>query len=230
MLSTFGDRIWVVNGPIITAAAGFHYPTRMAIMQLNAGGLVIWSPTELTNDLEQHIRALGPVVHIIAPNTLHHMYAAQWCDAFPQAALHGAPGLVEKRADLTFATTLTNTAHPDWEGQIDQVVIGGNAITTEVVFFHVSSQTTLFTDLLQQMPKTWFSGWRRIIAQLDGMTGPEPAVPRKFRIAFRDKTEARRAITKVLTWPTHNVLMAHGTPILHDGHAFLRRAFSWLLK
>ena len=40
----------------------------------------------------------------------------------------------------------------------------GNAITTEVVFFHARSGTVLFTDLVQQLPAHWFSGWRALVA------------------------------------------------------------------
>ena len=47
----------------------------------------------------------------------------------------------------------------------------GNAITTEAVFFHRKSGVALFCDLLQHFPPGWFTGWRAVIAKLDGMTG-----------------------------------------------------------
>jgi hypothetical protein len=116
----------------------------------------------------------------------------------------------------------------EWAGEIDQVLVPGNLITAEVVFFHHKSGTVLFTDLIQQFPDHWFSGWRAIVARLDLMVGPEPRVPRKFRNTFVNRRAARAALTRILAWPAEKVLMAHGTPIEEDGRAFIRRAFRWL--
>ena len=117
---------------------------------------------------------------------------------------------------------------PDWAGQIDQVVVAGNVITRETVFFHKESGTALFTDLLQQLPAGWFSGWRGFIARWDLMVAAEPSVPRKFRLAFTDRNAARAAVDRILAWPVEKVLMAHGTPVDTNGQAVLRRAFGWL--
>ena len=83
----------------------------------------------------------------------------------------------------------------------------------------------VWNPLLQQMPKGWYRGWRGIVARLDGMLGQEPAVPRKFRMALGRDAATSAAIKKVLGWPAERVIMAHGTPVLAEGAAFLRRAF-----
>jgi hypothetical protein len=64
---------------------------------------------------------------------------------------------------------------------------------------------------------------------LDLMTAAEPSVPRKFRVAFGDRSAARASIHRVLAWPARKVLMAHGQPVTGDGQVFLRRAFRWLV-
>jgi hypothetical protein len=97
-----------------------------------------------------------------------------------------------------------------------------------VVFFHVKSGTVLFTDLIQQLPASLFSGWRALVAKLDLMVGPEPSVPRKFRVAFTNRRAARDALERIFAWPAEKVLMAHGTPVERDARTFLRRAFGWL--
>jgi hypothetical protein len=61
------------------------------------------------------------------------------------------------------------------------------------------------------------------------MLGPEPSVPRKFRVTFTDRQAARASVERILAWPTEKVLMAHGAPVTTDGRAFLRRAFKWLI-
>lgn len=227
-LQEFGPGIWIAEGPTVTAAAGFHYPTRMAVIRLSGGGLLVWSPTALTDRLRTDVDGLGPVSCIVAPNSLHHVFIADWASAYPSAKLFAAPGLPGKRNDLVFDGELGDTPDPDWATDIDQVVMRGNAITTEVVFFHRASRTAIFTDLIQQFPAGWFSGWRAIVAKLDRMVTAEPTVPRKFRVAFRDRRAAKAAVSRILDWPSEKLLMAHGTPVTRNGRAAIAKAFDWL--
>lgn len=228
MLKEFGPEIWTAEGPDVVAALGFHYPTRMAVIRLANGDLFIWSATALTDALRAEVDSLGTVRHLVAPNSLHHVFIADWKRAYPDASVYAPPGLREKRKDLAFEGDLTNVPMASWAGEIDQVLMLGNVITTEVVFFHARSGTVLFTDLVQQLPSGWFSGWRALVAKWDLMVGPEPSVPRKFRLAFTDRRAARASLEKVLSWPAAKVLMAHGTPVREEGRAFIGRAFRWL--
>ncbi len=227
-LQAFGPQIWIADGPVLTAAAGFRYPARMAVIRLAEGGLFVWSPTALSPDLRAGIDVLGPVDHIVAPNSLHDTFLTPWRDAYPDARLYAPPGLRARRPDLAFDADLADEAAEAWAGQIDQVQMRGAWITTEVVFFHRASRTAIFTDLIQHFSPGWFSGWRGLIARLDLMTGPVPAVPRKFRAAFTDRRAARAALRRIRAWPAEQVLMAHGTPVTSEGRQFIARAFDWL--
>jgi hypothetical protein len=227
MLQLFDDRIWIADGPAADVA-GFSYPTRMAVIRLPDGALFIWSPIALCNELRTALDALGEVRHIIAPNALHHLFTGDWQAAYPAAKLYAAPGLRGRRKDIVFDGDLGDAPSPAWSGEIDQVVVRGNAITSEVVFFHRQSRTVIFTDLVQHFAPGWFSGWRAVVARWDLMTAPEPTVPRKFRIAFLDRGAARVSLQRILAWPIEKVLMAHGAPIDADGHALIVRAFAWL--
>ena len=60
------------------------------------------------------------------------------------------------------------------------------------------------------------------------MTGDLPAVPRKFRLASRDRNAMREQVGRILGWPTEKIVMAHGRPVRSDGHAALQAAFRWL--
>lgn len=228
VLEEFGPGIWVANGPVVTAAAGFHYPTRMAVIRLRAGDLVLWSPTALTDDLRAALAALGPVRHLVAPNGLHHTFLADWQRAYPDALVHAPPGLREKRGDIRFDAEFGDAPVAAWSGEVDHAIMRGNRITTEVVLFHHESRTAIFTDLLQQFPRGWFRGWRAVVARLDLMEAADPAVPRKFRVAFHDRRAARQSLHIILGWPTQKVIMAHGPLVPRDGQAVLRRAFRWL--
>lgn len=227
MLAPFGEDIWLADGPT-TAVAGFHYPTRMAVIRLEDGALFLWSPTQLSNELRAAVDALGEVRYLIAPNSLHHLFLAQWRSAYPAARLYAAPGLRQRRQDLAFDADLGDAPPAEWSGQIDQVLMRGNLITTEVVFFHRQSGTAIFTDLIQHFDPAWFTGWRALIARLDLMTAGEPQVPRKFRNAFVGRRAARAALQQILAWPARRVLMAHAPPVETGGQAFIARTFRWL--
>jgi len=228
MLTKFDSEIWIADGPTITAAAGFHYPTRMAVIKLATGGLFIWSPIALSDDLHAEVDALGPVRYLAPPNSLHHTFLAEWQEAYPDAKIFAPPGLREKRKDIRFVADFTDEPIEDWKADLDLVLVRGNAITTELVVFHRPSGTAIFADLLQHLPPDWFTGWRALVARLDLMTCPEPAVPRKFRLAFTDRRAARAALKVVLSWPAEKVLIAHGQAMTSSGQAFLARAFRWL--
>lgn len=228
MLTKFGSEIWIADGPD-AVVAGFHYPTRMAVIRLPDHGLFICSPIQLTVALRTEVARLGRVQHIVAPNSLHHLHLAEWARAYPEARVYAPPGLRKKRADIRFDADLGDAPGSDWAGEIDQVVMEGNLITAEVVFFHLRSGTVLFTDLLQQLPPNLFSGWRAMVAKLDLMVGSEPSVPRKFRLAFVNRRAARDSLGRILAWPAAKVVMAHGTPVETNAQAFLQRAFAWLV-
>jgi hypothetical protein len=227
MLKQFGREIWIAEGPI-TTVVGFRFPTRMAVIRLSDSSLFIWSPIQLSSDLRAEVDALGVVRHLVAPNSLHHLFIRDWQSAYASAKLYAPPSLREKRKDINFDSDLGRVPIAEWGDDIDQVLVQGNVITTEVVFFHRNSGTVLFTDLIQTFRANWFSGWRAIVARLDLMVAPEPSVPRKFRAAYINRRAARASIAHVLAWSAEKVLMAHGDPINDDGRAFIYRAFRWL--
>lgn len=230
-MTSFGQEIWLFDGPAVTGAAGFRFPTRMAVIRLpGEGGLWVWSPVALTQDMRRAVDTLGPVRHIVAPNSLHHSFLAAWARAYPDARVHAAPGLTPEIAGTAIHAVLGGEPDPAWAGALDQVIVRGNRITTEVVFFHSPSATVLVTDLVQQIPRGWFRGWRAVVAHLDLMTASVPSVPRKFRMAMTDKAAAREGVRRILDWPADGLVMAHGAPLRAGGQDALRRAFGWLLR
>lgn len=226
-LEQFGDEIWIAPGPVVESA-GFRYPTRMSVIRLEDGGLFVCAPVALSEPLRAAIDALGPVRWVVAPNSLHYLALGQWRAAYPQARLYGAPGLRARVKSVDIDEELGEAA--PWGEGIEHVIVRGNAITTEIVFFHRKSGAVLFTDLLQNFPRGWFGGLQALIAQADRMIGDEPQTPQKFRLAFTDRTAARASIAQVLAWPADKVLMAHGAPVREGGQAFLQRAFAWLMR
>lgn len=228
LLREFGPGIWTAEGPVVSFLS-FAYPTRMALIRLSDGGLFIWSPIALSAVLKQEVDELGPVRFLISPNRLHHLFLGAWKSAYPQARLYASPGLRKKRRDLVFDGELGDGPEPEWAADIDQVPVRGSFLT-EVEFFHYKSRTAIFTDLLQNFPPDWFKGWRGVVARFDGICAPYPGAPREWRASFFDRRAARASLNSILAWPIERVLIAHGDPVITGGAAFVRRAFSWLLR
>lgn len=230
-MTPFGPELWLFDGPPVTGAAGFRFPTRMAVIRLpGGGGLWVWSPVALTDDIREAVEALGPVRHLVAPNSLHHSFLAEWAAAYPDAQVHAAPGLTQEVAATAIHSVLDDEPDPAWAGVVDQVIVRGNRITTEAVFYHRESATVLVTDWIQQIPQGWFHGWRAVVARLDLMTAPTPSVPRKFRMATTDRDAARDSVRRILEWPADSLVMAHGAPVPSGGKAALQHSFDWLLR
>jgi hypothetical protein len=229
MLRQFGQEIWTADGPSVSVA-GFAFPTRTIVIRLSDGSLFVWSPIALSSELKIAIDCLGPVRHIVAPNTLHHMFVGEWQSAYPAAKSYAVPALRAKRPDLKWDHDLKDAPAKEWSGEVDQIMVDGNSITTEVVFFHRQSRTAIFTDLIQHFEPGWFRGWRSIVAKLDLLTATRPTVPRKFRMSFCNRDIARTSVQRIIAWPTLGVLTAHGAPITHDGRDAITHAFEWLLR
>ncbi|HUB48309.1 MAG TPA: DUF4336 domain-containing protein [Acetobacteraceae bacterium] len=227
-LRQLGPGIWMADGPV-ASFHGFPYPTRAAVIRLSQGGLFIWSPVALSSMLRGSIDLLGPVHCLVSPNALHHLFLAEWQSAYPAARLYGSPRLRRKRQDLAFAGVLGDAPEPEWAADIDQVVVRGSFALTEIVFFHRSSHTVLFADLIQNFPRDWFKGWRGVAARLGGIVAPDPGTPSDWRASFLNRNAARVALGQILAWPIERVLIAHGDLPAADGAAFVRRAFTWLL-
>ena len=229
-LAGFGPNLWMCEGPVVPFFGGFPYPTRMAVIRLSEGGLFVWSPVALSAVLKREIDGLGPVRFLVSPNLLHHLFLGEWKRAYPGARLYASPGLRRRRKDLSFDADLADAPDPEWEADIDQVLMRGSFAMTEVVFFHHASRTVIFADLIENLPRDWFKGWRGAFARLGGIVAPHPGAPRDWRASFIHRRAARDSLARILAWPIERVLIAHGEPAATNGKAFVLGAFAWLLS
>ena len=87
-LEQLGPEIWIADGGIVSFF-GYDYPTRMAVVRLDDGGLWLWSPVEATSELVEEVHALGPVRHLVSPNKLHHLFLARVAREVPRSETVG---------------------------------------------------------------------------------------------------------------------------------------------
>lgn len=233
MLESLGTGLWFADGGTVSFN-GFDYPTRMAIIRLADGGLWLWSPVKRTASIEKAVRALGPVRHIVSPNKLHYLFLAEWQSAFPDAKLWATASTIAKCDGLNFAAPLADDPPAEWSGQIDQFYFDNSLFLDEVIFLHRASRTAIIADLSQTFTddflKRHWPWWMRPIARCSRMVEGWGYPPIDYRISFRRRASARPKVRALIDEGPDHVLVAHGAIVRTNGEAFLRRAFSWLLR
>jgi len=228
MLKPFADELWIAEGPVVQFMGLFPYPTRMAVVRLQDGGLWIWSPIALDARLESEVLALGTPRELVAPNKLHHLYLAAWAERFPDARLWASPGLARKRADLHFHDVLGDAADSAWAGQIDQALLRGSFFLDEMFFFHRRSRTAIVCDMVQRFPRGSIGGWREWMMRMDGLVLPNGSSPRDARASFWKRSAARASRDTLLGWEPERLVVAHGECVETGARDILARALAWL--
>jgi len=217
--------LWIADQPL--AFAGLELGARMTVMQLSSGAVVLHSPIRPTPALLDEVRAQGPVAAILAPNRFHHLFAKPWLDAFPDAALHVAPGLDRKRPDLRVSGVLSDAPESLWKDDIDQVLLAGIPMTNEVVFFHRATKTLVATDLAFHIGPG-HGTLTRIAFRLFGAYGR--LAPTAFeRLLIRNSAAFRASLERILAWPFERVIVAHGDVLERGGREALASGYQWIL-
>ncbi|MEW6271408.1 MAG: DUF4336 domain-containing protein [Thermodesulfobacteriota bacterium] len=218
------DRdLWVATRPLALIVGDIG--TRMTVLRLANGDLLLHSPVPLDAPTRHALDALGRVRWVVGPSKPHHFYLGEYAAAYPHAELCGAPGLAEKRRDLAFAHELdAATARRLWGGEVEVRLFEGAPFMNEVVFFHPASRTLILTDLAFNVRTR---NRARLFHRLVGATdrfGPHLIV----RLGIRDKAAARRSRDALLGWDFDRVVVAHGDVLETGGRAAMTSAFAWL--
>jgi hypothetical protein len=222
MLRPIADDPWVAEQPL--RYLGVSFTTRMTIVRLADGTLIVHSPIRLTDDLRSAAASTGDVRFIVAPNRFHHLFVSDWQKAYPDAQTFGAPGLDAKRADLKFAAILGDEPPTAWADEMDQVFMQAFPPLNEIVFFHRKTRTLIFTDLLFNIARH-DSAYARFLLRLDGAFHG-PAIPRSFRLLLRRRcAECGTFLNRLQLWDFDRVILGHGEIIDRDAKPSIERAW-----
>jgi hypothetical protein len=222
-LDQLHESLWVASRPLRMPLV--ELGARMTVVRLPDGGLWVCSPVKLDDETRAAVDALGPVQHIVAPNRFHHIYLRGWFDAYPDAQRWAAPGLADKRSDLTFTATLGDAPPEAWSGDLDQHHVGGMPKLDEVVFFHRPSRTLIVTDLL--FHKREAAGTQKLFWKLNGCYG-RLSPSRMLRFMIRERHTLRLSIDRILEWDFDRVVVTHGDLLETGGRDAVRAGFVWL--
>ena len=232
-LKAFAEEVWIVDGHEI----GMHYfglilpfPTRMTIVRMPDGTVWVHSPIAWNDSLGAAIDRLGPVCHLVAPNTLHHAYLADWQARYPRARSYGAPGLAYKGAKPAVDEVLGSEPPAAWGDAFRQCLVPG-ALVTEVDFFHRASRTLILTDLIENFePSRVRNRLLRWTMQAFGAADPDGKAPVDMQLSFiRHRPVVREAARQMIAWAPARIVLAHGRCYNQNAVAELRRSFRWVL-
>jgi hypothetical protein len=221
-MDRFADDIWTTSRQ--QRFWGLETGTRMNVVRLSDGGLLIHCPVALDADTRREVDALGPVRAVVSSSLYHHLYAGQWMQAYPDALFCACPGLDRKRPDLRFDHILGDEPHARWSGEMDQVDFSAR-FEKEVVFFHRAARTLICADALLNLSEHP-SRVTRAAAFLMGNSAPGKGYLEFF--AVRNRALAKKQVERMLEWDIERILLAHGGLVERDGHEALREAYAWL--
>lgn len=212
-------NIGIVDGPFeYLTVAGIRLPmpftTRMTVVRLANGDLVLHSPIAFKAALADDLRSKGAIRHLVSPNQFHYAHIREWADAFPNAITWGSAQAYKlaqlRRIDLRFAAHLSEVAPVEWKDEMDQTLVPGG-IFREFAFFHLNSKTLILTDTIINIElhkinqpwrfATWLTGMHYPLGQVFfGMRLPQVLQRRRTRAAF----------AKIRAWRPERIVLSHG--------------------
>ena len=199
---------------------------RMVTLRLADGGLLLYSPVPIDDALAAALEAEGPVRHVVAPNLVHHLYAAAAKARFPDATLWAAPGLREKVG--MSADAILSDAFPD--DAITTLPLPSAPNMNETVIVHHPSRSLVVCDLVFNMRRT--KGWGTpLMMRMVGCHG-RLATSRSLVWYFaKDSVPELAASVRGLVergdWD--RLIMAHGDVVEAGGREALREGAARLL-
>ena len=197
---------------------GLEIGTRMTVVQLPAG-LLVHSPIDVPPETLQE---LGEPRWVLAPNKLHHLFVGPWVET----GLEGwaAPGLPEKRQDVSFTGVVESGTHP-FGSEIEVLTLSCFSLSNEVVLFHKPSRTLLVADLVFNFSRT--APWLTRAAMWCACGYPGCQVSLLERVGMK-RAIAREEIAIIQDFGFERIVMSHGEVVEKNAREAFAHAFRWL--
>ncbi|MGH7803602.1 MAG: hypothetical protein ACREQJ_04590, partial [Candidatus Binatia bacterium] len=109
------DGLWEIERRLLMPGR-VPLPTRTTIIRSPTGKLAVISPPRLDEETRAQLASLGEIGAVVAPNSFHHLFAAELVTAFPGIDVYAAPGLPERVGTLPTALILPHASPAAWQG------------------------------------------------------------------------------------------------------------------
>ena len=215
-LTRIRDDVWWGERsfyPRIPGLSGFDVACKMTVVRLKSGDLWVCAPVALDAKTKEAVDALGPVRHIVTPNTEHLKWARDWIRAYPEATSYACPGLMERKPEIGYDAEVGDVPPAAWADEFDVLwveeerspfkLLGDRPFFSEVIFCHKPSKVLLTTDLWwnypNDAPAAWKFGMDRIFRPVYNGLMKQPG--------WEDK------VSRIFGWDWDFLAPCHGEPI-----------------
>ena len=193
----------------------------MTLVKLQSGNWAIHSPIPLTPQVTVRLEELGKVEYVIAPNSLHHLFAGDYQVKY-NCPIITVPDVIEKRPDLENMILYTDAADILVK-DFDYLLVQGKRVH-ELVLRHRASKTMLLTDLAFNRPVPE-KKLQRLLEKTMGMTSPlGPTILARF-VFFTDIPSYREGLRKLNQWDFDFITLCHGDPVMHKAKKLFAQGF-----
>jgi hypothetical protein len=222
--TALADGLWRVERRL-RLPGGLVLPAAMTIIRLPSAKLFVHSPVPFDEDVAGALARLGSVSVVLAPNSFHYLFVADYLARFPGAELFIAPGLRERVPSLPAASTVGPGSTASWERAVEAIIFGPVGSFSELVLFHAASSTLVLTDLAFNMTR-FDRALDRIGWRLFGVP-PRFGPSRTGRFTLlRDRAAARPFVRVIAERNFRRILVAHGDPVETNARGEFERAFA----
>lgn len=230
-LKPVAESLWIVDSGPMKVLGMIPIPIRMTVLRLRDGAMLLHSPTAYTPQLKAEIEQLGPIRHIVAPNTAHWMHVGPWQGRCPGALTWAAPGLSERRqvrrSGLRIDGEIEQNSVAPWHDEMAHFVVKGLGFA-ELVFVHRPSKAIILTDLVLNLERAKLPGPLRPLAALIGVThGKAPVYLRA--IVQMKRRQAAQAVREALALEPELAIFSHGRWFESDATERLKESLAWLI-
>jgi len=227
------DRnIWVGEQPL--RYFGLSVGTRMTVIRLTTGELVVISPLQPDNATIQQLNEIGEVSYIIAPNLYHSLFALEFKAFYPKAKLLAAPGLETKKPELPIDQVIQDSRN-SFLDEIECLLfdgfrtfgLSGPSPLNECVLFHPESHTLVLTDTAFHFDESFPLITQLAARVLGGYKELRPSLLEQ--LATQEKEKVEQSVQNVLSWDFRRVIMAHGSLVETDAKKRFKEGYEWFL-
>jgi len=205
---------------------GVEIGTRMTVVRLSDGSLLVHSPIRLTAELEQTLASLGRVEHVLAPNLDHYLFVGAFKQRYPRARFYAAPGVAPKVTGVRFDTELRfGQTAPVGDG-IEQAWFRSNHELQELVLLHRATRTLITSDLAFHIQAAGGLLSKLMLKLNDSYLTFGPS--RVCRAHITEHDMARADVDAILALKPERAIVAHGEILNAGATAAIERGYAWL--
>jgi glyoxylase-like metal-dependent hydrolase (beta-lactamase superfamily II) len=220
------NGLWTFHQQL--SVMGAEIGTRMTVVRLRDGGLLVHSPIRLTPELEQELASLGRVEHVLAPNLDHYLFVGDFKRRYPEARFYAAPGVAPKLPDVRFDAELRFGQMVPLGDGIEQAWFRSNHELQELVLLHRATNTLITADLAFNIQASDGLVSKLMLKLNDSYLTFGPS--RVCRAHITEHRMAREDVDAILALKPERVIVAHGEILLAGATVAIERGYAWLRR